>query len=187
MLKKFCFIASLVLCFGMLAGCNNINANNNNNNNNNANNNANNNFDNIYNAVLYDNAVDIIDETFARNNLIGGVYYEDIPDADTLFPSSRYFIVKDETGFNEIFKADSLNVNFEIQMVIVFTDSIEYRHPAEIRNMSLNGKSLEVTYGVKLIRNAGSACQPYQRWFVIKMDNLDISSAEFLRDDFYGD
>ncbi len=163
MLKRLFCVVSLVLCLGVLAGCNNRN--------------------NVkYNAVLYDNAVDWIDETFASNNLVRGAYYEDIqgePEPEIPLPYSRYFIVKSETEFNEIFKEDSLDVDFETQMVIVYTLRIEYRNPAELRSVSLDGETLKITYGIELIPHTGSACQPFQRWFVIKMNKLDISSVTF--------
>lgn len=136
---------------------------------------------NLYNAVLNDNAVEMIDETFSRNNLTAGAYYEDIPNPGDSLPESRCFIVKSEAEYKEIFKDCSLDVNFESEMIIVYTFTIEYILPARIKSIILVDETLKINYEIKLIQGAGSACQPFQRWFVIKMDKLEVSSVTFLQ------
>ncbi len=162
MLKRLCYTVSVAICLCVFAGCNY------------------NEVKNLYNVVLYDNAVAWIDETFLRNNLTAGAYYEDIPNPGTPLPNSRCFIVKSEAEYGEILKEDSLIVDFETEMIIVYTFTIEYILPAKIKSINLVDGNLKIDYEIELIQGVGSACQPFQRWFVIKIDKLDVSSVTFL-------
>lgn len=136
-----------------------------------------------YNAVLYDNAEEWIDEDFRSNNRISGVYYQD-GNYVTATEKERTFFVNSAEEYATIFAENNteLKVDFEKDMLIVYTFSIEYRLPVEISDINLADKTLSVNYKIKFPatdENVGNACQPYQRWAVLKMDKSDIDSAEF--------
>lgn len=133
-----------------------------------------------YNAILYDNAVEWINADFADSHRVAGALYTDAQQNGENFPRSRFFIVDSRTAAEGIF-GDSfdLEVDYENEMLVVYTFSIEYILPAYIDSISLNGTTLTVNCKIKHIQGAGTACQPYQRWFIVKLDKLDIDSVVF--------
>ena len=167
-MKKLLILgAALIMCLTLFAGC----ANN----------------DVKYNAVLYDDAESLIDEVFAKEHRVsgGGVHYQD-GDYSTATVPERTFFINSTEEYEEIF-ADSaeLEVDFDSQMLIVYTFSLEYKHPLRLKGTDLNDNTLAVTFEMKLVRGTDSVCQPYQRWEVLKMDKMEISAVTIEIDNKY--
>lgn len=134
-----------------------------------------------HNAVLYDSSVNFINEKFQSQNLIRGSLDNDENKND--YPATRTFIVKNQEDFEKIFVYDfsEFEIDFDKEMLIVYTFLTEYVLPAKITNMTLNGETLTIEFSFDLIKGTGSAVRPFQRWFVIKLDNLNISSVVFTK------
>lgn len=132
-----------------------------------------------YNDVLYDSAVKWISEDFQCNNLIYGARYDDGLKPEE--PLTRTFIITEREQFENIFVENiaELEVDFDSEIMIVYTFATEYVSPAYILDMNLSGNTLTVDYTIPLILEAGSAVKPFQRWFVIKLDKLEVTSAVF--------
>lgn len=132
-----------------------------------------------YNAVLYDSAANWINEEFRSKNRISGAYYDDGQMDDC--PETRTFIVSDRENFESIFVEDfkEFEVDFAQEMLIVYTFSIAYVLPAKITKMLLSDETLTIDYSVELIAGTGSMVKPFQRWFVVKLDKLNISTVKF--------
>lgn len=92
---------------------------------------------NKYNAVLYSNTTEWIDETFLNDNRVKAYYLnENYIDGqsdpndkyiyDTTSPSSRVFTVSDEAEYNRIFSNSPLDIDFEHEMVILYIFSDVY-------------------------------------------------------------
>lgn len=96
------------------------------------------------------------------------------------YPESRTFIITDRKNFEKIIIDDfsEFEVDFDKEMLIVYTFAIEYVLPAKIANVELNDKTLTVNYNIELTRGELSARAPYQRWFIVKLDKLDITSVK---------
>ncbi|MGN0808238.1 MAG: hypothetical protein ACI4MN_07330 [Candidatus Coproplasma sp.] len=126
-----------------------------------------------YNAVLYDDAVKWIREDFAGENLID--YFQDGSSA------SYTFLVDSQEKYNSIFleDTDGLSVDFDNQMLAVYTFiSFNYRNNY-LANLELNGKVLTITYEMEKKKGVNDTSQPYQRWFVVRLDKLDVESVVF--------
>lgn len=134
-----------------------------------------------YNAVLYDSFSNFIDEKFQSENLISGVVYDELDVNDC--PKNRTFIVSERENFENIFVDgfSEFEVDFDSEMLVVYTFPTEYLLPANITNMTLNNEILTIEYSIALIDGAGSAVKPFQRWFVVKLDKLNISSVVFVK------
>lgn len=134
-----------------------------------------------YNTVLYDNAAAWINEDFQNDNLIKVIGFID-DDTESDLPLSRTFMIDNRDDFESIFIHDfsEFEVDFDDEMIIVYTFGIEYILPAKINKMALSKKILTINYKIQTKPGTGSACQPFQRWFVIKLDKLDISSVQFV-------
>ena len=60
-----------------------------------------------------------------------------------------------------------------------YTFTAEYVHPIELTGAVLDGEDLRLEGTIELVMNTGSACQPYQRWVVVRLDKLSVSSVSF--------
>ena len=124
-------------------------------------------FDNKYNATLYDSAKDWIREDFILAT-----------------PEKRVFIVNDQQRYDEIFISDieELQIDFNSQMLIVYTFGDEYVLKRMLIKTEIKNDCLNIAYGLEKLpvkENYGAVCQPYQRWFVVKMDKLDVETVVF--------
>jgi len=132
-----------------------------------------------YHATLYDAAGEWINEDFQKENILrfhGGSAY----------PKNRVFIVNTQADYDQIFvpDAEGLSVDFDTQMLIVYTFTDENRRNKQIVGMNLNDGVLKITYKKeKPIKEyfvpVGDTCNPYQQWFVVKMDKLAVDSVVF--------
>ena len=132
-----------------------------------------------YNATFFDSAVEWIKEEFQNENPIKTVGFVGEDNGDD--PLTRTFVVTDSNYFESIFvdNFSGFEVDFDNEMVVVYTFGTEYVLPATITNMTLTNATLTINYQIQLIPGAGSAVRPFQRWFVVKLDKMDISSVQF--------
>lgn len=95
------------------------------------------------------------------------------------YPESRSFIITDRSSFEEIIVEDfkGFEVDFDKEMLLVYTFTTEYVLPAKIADIELRDKALTLNYDIQLITGVGSARRPFQRWFIVKLNKLDILSV----------
>lgn len=167
--KFLSLILALLTIFSLFMGCSNNNK---------------------YNAVLYSNATEWIDETFLNDNRVKAYYLnENYIDSQsnpndkyiygTTSPSSRVFTVSDEVEYNRIFSNSPLNINFEHEMVILYIFSDVY--PAReyrLKKIEVNGEVLTVKTELEQ-KNVDDATMPYQRCIVVKMNKVEINEVKF--------
>lgn len=127
-----------------------------------------------YNAELYDDASDRINEDFASENLV-----RISPDDD--YPTSLTFIVTGEEEYNRIFKEniDELKVDFDKQMIIVYTFRTVSHRKVKLYSLNIKDDVLKITYKEEEKYGVGDASRPYQRWFAVKLDKTTITSVLF--------
>lgn len=126
-----------------------------------------------YNAVLYDNAVEWIREDFRGENYID--YSQDG------FSANHTFIVDSQEEYNRIFheKTDGLSVDFDSKMLAVYTYiAVNYRNNY-LTSTQLNDSVLTITYETEEKKGICDTCTPYQRWFVVRLDKLDVDNVVF--------
>lgn len=145
---------------------------------------------NRYNAVLYSNATEWIDKTFLNDNKVKAYYFnENYIDGqsdpndkyiyDEASPSSRVFIIDDESEYNRIFSNFPLNIDFEHEMVILYIFSDVY--PAreyKLKKIEVNGEVLTVKTELEQ-KNVDDVAIPYQRCIVVKMNKVEINEVRF--------
>lgn len=150
--KFIMFGLVLMMFYGVFTGCSN----------------------NKYNIVLYDSANEWIDTDFANENITGGF-------GDDVNPETRTFIVDNDEKYNEIFvdDLDELEIDFNEQMIIVHTFTTTYHRDNNITNLELEDDILKIGYKMGKKYGVGDASRPYQRWFVVKMDKVDVNTVEF--------
>ncbi len=143
-----------------------------------------------HNAAVYnDRADEWINDSFAAANLTSGIYIEGadtVTDSET-YPRSRTFIVDTQERCDEIFKPNTqLSVNLETEMLVVCTYTSTYVRPVELTRLRVEGDTLSVTLREKqksffsafAALPVGAACQPYQRYVILKLDRLDVTNVE---------
>lgn len=138
-----------------------------------------------YNAQIYDNINDCINENFANDAVIRDVYYADGDDVtiihDDTVPIDRTFIVTNEKLYNEIFidNINSLDVNFANQMLVVYTFRAINHRELNLTNIILQESSLTIEYKSIKKNGTGDTSTPYQRWIAVKLDKISIESISF--------
>ena len=136
-----------------------------------------------YNAELYDTATDWINEEFASGNIVRRL--GDSEDKDP-HPKTLTFIVENQEVYDKIFNdnADQLDIDFDTQMLVVYTFSTVYHRDNKITSMDIDNGVLTIIYKMDSNRsvigfNRADASLPYQRWFVVKLDKQEINSVVF--------
>ena len=91
------------------------------------------------------------------------------------------YIIKDEKTFNEIFIENSMDVNFEKEMVILFMKRDVSPRDCYLLSISndYNGK-LTFKYVHEFYIGGGDTVMPYPRCIAVKMKKKDITSVEFI-------
>lgn len=133
-----------------------------------------------YHAVLYDSAEEWIDEAFKAANPISLSMTTD----DTFLLKKRFFLVTSQGEYDETFatEAEGLKVTFDTQMLVVYTFVSIDHQKNRLVSIALEDQTLDVTYDVKNpcpIVPCGYASSPYQRWFVLQLDRLDVVDVAF--------
>ena len=143
----------LIMIFSLLTGCSNIK----------------------YNAQLFDSVTDWIKDDFINDNLVG--YLE-----NSSYPTERVFVVKNQEEYDEIFveSIDDFDVDFVTQMLIVYTFETIYHRNNNLVSLEVKEDVLNITYKMDKKSGVGDASQPYQRWFVVRIDKLDVDSVVFM-------
>ena len=131
-----------------------------------------------YNASFFDNAYDWIDTDFAAENPIRQPFSD-----DDSFPYNRTFIVSSNEQFNYVFQ-DGIDFphNFDKETIIVYTFNHHYLRKCYLSNIEKEGDALLISYKTRRKNSCaayGDSCSPYQRWFVVKLNCLNIHSATF--------
>ncbi len=143
---------AVLIFFGLLTGCSNIK----------------------YNAKLFDDAIEWINEDFIINN--------PVEMEGSSNPSDRTFIIKNKEEYNQIFaeNIDELAVDLNNQMVVVYTFSTIYHRDNRLVDLDVEENVLKITYKMEKKLGVGDASQPYQHWFVVVLDKLDVNSVVFV-------
>lgn len=167
--KFISLILVLLSVFSLFAGCSNNNK---------------------YNAVLYSNANEWIDETFLNDNRVKAYYLnENYIDGqsdpndkyiyDTTSPSSRVFTVSDEAEYNRIFSNSPMNIDFEYERVILYIFSDVYpEREYRLKKIEVNGEVLIVKTKLEQ-KNVDDAAMPYQRCIALKINKVEINEVKF--------
>ncbi len=143
----------LLMAFSIIAGCSGIR----------------------YNAKLYDNAKEWINEEFISENLVGN--------SESGLPQKRTFIIKSLEEFNKVFVKNigEIEVDFSKQMLVVYTFRDINARNNKLVKLALDGDVLKITCEMEKRPGIDDSCEPYQRWFVVILDKLDVSSVIFER------
>ena len=137
---------------------------------------------NKYNIVEYDDVTDWIDETFAEQNRTYGAFYEYGEMNDEKCPSSRTFIINNQEDFENVFSIGTkeLEVDFENEMLLIYTFTTPYHRDISIENVEFNEDTLMIEYKMKRpIGAVGDAARPFQRYLLVRMDKLEITTVIF--------
>ncbi len=168
MKKLILFIFACVLCF-FIIGCKNT-----------------------YGAVMYSQSTEWIKESFLKDNRVYGAFYKNEnydPNSensepkyvrDTISPKNRTFIIDNLDEFNNIFKPDTLELDFDKESIYLYIFSDVYGSRIySIDNISLNDEKVCISYKLE-DKNIGDATMPYQRCLIVVMQKNSAKEAEFI-------
>ncbi len=128
-----------------------------------------------YNAELFDYANDWIKEDFINDNPINCF-------ANNEYPTERVFIVNSQEEYNKIFNENSneLKVDFATQTLVVYTFGSIYRRNCDLVSLTIADDVLTITYKTENKSGVGDATKPYGRWFVVKLDKIQVDTVVFV-------
>lgn len=157
-MKKYLFLGIiLIMSFSFLMGCSK----------------------NKYNATLYDDVNEWIDEDFSTTNLTYGAYYDDVLLEDDSYPVARDFILCSQQECEGVIKnLSELNVNFEEEMLILYTFTTVYHRDIKLKNIEVTDDVLKISLQFDKKSGVGDAAMPYQRFLILKLERLEIASVE---------
>ena len=168
MVKKILILAvMLIMALGLLVGCGGNKL--------------------PYNAVMYGNVYEVrsfINDDFYNENLTYNAWSKTLGDyvKDDTNPEFRTVIVKEQEKFDKVFKEFPVEVDFEKDMVLMHCFTTASSGEYEIKSFDINEQVLSVKY--KTVASKGitppNASNPLAKWIVVKMDKLDITTAEFI-------
>jgi hypothetical protein len=99
-----------------------------------------------------------------------------------MYPQQRTLLVQEQGKFDEIFKEFPTEVDFEKSMIIMHGFTTASGSGYEIKSIVLDGQVLTINYGHPRLKGGTSpnASMPLTKWVVVKMDKLNIETAEFV-------
>ena len=146
----------------------------------------------IYNAKIYSQSEDLLLPEFLCANKVRGAFYLN-PDYDPNdkssneyyreknAPKNRTFIVKEERIFKEMFKENTLEINWDKEMVLVyiFPDENPYRK-YKLQSITVSDGNIKVYYKLDSGFNKDSTA-PYQRCLIVTMKKQTVQNVEFIK------
>jgi len=96
---------------------------------------------------------------------------------DPSLPEDYTLIIRNEEDYNKIFK-DSLKINFDKVMLVVYIYSSVYSSEVKITEVELEDGELSIDFKHKLVVRAGSASMPLQKYIVFKLDKLNFHKID---------
>lgn len=132
-----------------------------------------------YNAVIYDNVTEQIKSEYIEAHRTLGAYYGEDNIADDSNPRSRTIIIKNQEDFDVIFvNSIEYDVNFDSEMLLVYTFTSLFNRTIKINNVKQSNDILKI--GLEM--NKGT--RPFQRFVLIKLDKLEITTVEISEKNF---
>lgn len=146
---------------------------------------------NKYNAELFNDAEQWIRDDFLRENRVKAFYpnenydeYDEQSESyiyDETAPLTRTFIISDDETFNAIFKGNDIAVNFENEMLLLYIHPEIYAgRDYSLKKITVEGKKINISVELEKRNGVGDASMPSQSCLLVKMDRIEIDSAEFI-------
>lgn len=166
--KVFCFGVFILMGLCFLSGCGNGNIKK-------------------YNVQFFSNATEWISNDFLLENKVKGAYYMtgldeyelEIWETDQTAPSTRTYIITEEAEFKTIFTNYTDEINFENEMVLLHLLK-NSGYTFNLKKINIKENTVDIYYACKKTGAYGSS-MPTASCLMIRMDKLDIETAEFIK------
>lgn len=143
-----------------------------------------------YNAELLNDAEQWIRDDFLLENRVKAYYPNENYDEndeqsesyiyDETAPLTRTFIIADDTAFDEIFQKDAFAVDFANEMLLLYIyPEIYSGRNYSLKKIAVEGKKVSVSVEIEK-RNVNDAAMPAQSCLLVKMDKIEVDTAEFI-------
>lgn len=159
-MKKIICILMLISSF-ILVGCDNTT-----------------NFNNLYNATLYDNVNNSMNEDFFSKHVTKYSKEGDLNYPEIDLPKNYTIIIENQDMMKAIFIDDSPEIDFNNQVGILYIFTCHYAHECKLTSTFISDDTLEVK--IKMVYPSGitgSACVSYTRCMLIIMDKVDVNNV----------
>ena len=138
-----------------------------------------------YGAKIVDSGM-VFRDGVLNANMTYGAYYIDEGSEEYLYdessPKTRTYVLKEETKSQEMF-SEFPHVDFKKEMVLVHFYTDVYSRERKIKSVEVGeDKILRIVFKLKSAWGKKDASMPQQKVLVIKMNKLDINSAEIIKE-----
>ena len=147
---------------------------------------------NVGDIEIYENISEFINETFSHNNRTYGAIYDDGSLEDPSYPRERVFVIRSQEDFDQIFTQaiDGTPIDYQSETYVLYTFTTVYHREFIIKSASVVDQELTVQFRLKSPNDpdengdlppeaVGDAARPFQRFVLIKVNEIDINSANF--------
>ena len=136
-----------------------------------------------FNAIIMGNDGSLAyKEDFLRANRTYGVLYQNENgdgEEDFTSPKFRTFIITEKIQLDDIFSVCPV-IDFEKEMVVMYAYTSVYGRERIIRSITLKNKNLKIEFKIAEGKPGyKDASVPQTRYLVLRMEKLDIDTAEF--------
>lgn len=122
----------------------------------------------------------VFNETFLLDNKTYGSYLNGYYIEDESYPKERVIIVNNEEYFQEVFDAFP-DIDFNKEMIVLHGFTTSSNGSYEIKSMDVKDRKLSIEYRhhKKSTISPPDASKPDTKWFIVKLNYMDICSVEF--------
>lgn len=140
---------------------------------------------NKYNAVMYSDTGEWINEDFLKENLTRGSHYLDddqIMVADETYPEFVTFIIMTQEEFDSKFTEFPPRINFEEEMLLVYIFTTTNSGAYKISKISLDHQILNIDFRVEKSKSVSdNLTSPMQKCLIVKVNKMEIIGANFAK------
>lgn len=98
---------------------------------------------------------------------------------DTQSPKSRTYIIADRSGLDGVFESFP-PIDFDREMILVYCYTDIYSRERILKSVKCKDGAVKVKFTIKSNFGRADATAPARHILVVKMDKLDVTSAEFI-------
>lgn len=138
-----------------------------------------------YNAIMYSDTRNWMNEDFFKENLTRGSHYlddDDIMVADETYPEFVTFIIRTQEEFDSKFTEFPPMIDFEEEMLLVYIFTTTNSGTCKISKISLDHQTLNIDFKVEKSKGVSdNLTSPMQKCLIVKVNKMDIIGANFTK------
>ena len=128
-------------------------------------------------VYFWDNAKGWLTQEFQKDNIVTLGFLGEPRE----YPANRTIVIDTRDEYDRAFEADTSapTADFSQQMMVLYTFVDTNRNKFVLTDIGVENGVLK--FVCEDVPSNGDTCSPYQRWFLVKLNKVDVQSVEFER------